>query len=78
MEKRALTAAVFGSYECTGSFMCGEHQRLINYRLKPGWRELVTVLACIQVGECVCIMHITYEGADLTLLGRMAVFVLMG
>lgn len=39
---------LFYSYECNGTFVCGDNERLIRYRLKPGWRELVTVLTAVQ------------------------------
>uniref|UniRef100_A0A7S0QJ39 Ion transport domain-containing protein n=1 Tax=Cryptomonas curvata TaxID=233186 RepID=A0A7S0QJ39_9CRYP len=39
---------LFYSYECNGTFICGDNEKLIRFRLKPGWRELVKVLTAIQ------------------------------
>src|SRR6056300_33751 len=39
---------LFYGYKCQGRFLCGEQEDLLVYGMMPGWRELVTVLACIQ------------------------------
>ena len=39
---------LFYSYECNGTFVCGDNESLVRFRLRPGWKELVTVLTGIQ------------------------------
>jgi len=43
-----LLLLLFYNYECNKTFICGDNEDLIHYRIKPGWRELVVVLSCVQ------------------------------
>ena len=45
---------LFYNYECNKTFICGDNEDLVNFRIKPGWRELVVVLSCVQ-----CLFAIT-------------------
>jgi len=43
-----LVMLVFYSYECDGSFICGDAEDLMTARVKPGWKELLDGLICLQ------------------------------
>jgi len=47
---------LFYNYECNKTFICGDNEDLLYYRIKPGWRELVVVLSCVQ-----CLLAITRQ-----------------
>jgi hypothetical protein len=47
---------LFYNYECNQTFICGDNETLDHYRIKPGWRELVVLLACVQ-----CLFAITRQ-----------------
>jgi len=39
---------MYYSYECAGSFICGDDEDLITYKLKPGGKEVVLCLSILQ------------------------------
>ena len=47
---------LFYNYECNKTFICGDNEALLYYRIKPAWRELVVVLSCVQ-----CLLAITRQ-----------------
>lgn len=46
----------FYSYECGETFICGDNEDLEEFRIKPGWKEAVTTLACLQ-----CLLALTRQ-----------------
>jgi hypothetical protein len=48
---------LFCAYECQGSFICGDNEDLITYKIKPGGKEVILVLSILQ-----CILAITRLG----------------
>lgn len=51
-----LLMLIFYSYECADVFICGDSEPLENYRIKPGWYEVVVFLACFQ-----CLLALTRQ-----------------
>jgi hypothetical protein len=51
-----LLLLLFYNYQCNQTFICGDNEDLIYYRIKPGWSELVVVLSCVQ-----CLFAITRQ-----------------
>ena len=51
-----LLLLLFYNYECNKTFICGDNEDLLYYRIKPGWSELVVVLSCVQ-----CLLAITRQ-----------------
>ena len=51
-----LLLLLFYNYECNKTFICGDNENLDYFRIKPGWSELVVVLACVQ-----CLFAITRQ-----------------
>jgi len=47
---------IFYSYECNGSFTCGDNEDLSYYRVRPGYKELLIALVVLQ-----CIFAVTRQ-----------------
>ena len=47
---------VFYAYECNGSFICGDNEDLISYKVKPGGKQVMTALSILQ-----CMLAITRQ-----------------
>ena len=47
---------IFYAYECNGSFICGDDEDLITYKIKPGGKEVVLCLSLLQ-----CFLAVTRQ-----------------
>jgi hypothetical protein len=51
-----INILVFYAYECNGSFICGDNEDLLIYKIKPGGKEVILFLSILQ-----CILAITRQ-----------------